>query len=244
MKFRDDIDIENTWVTSDSHFGHENIGDYCHRPLDYDQVMVAEWRKAVPDDATVIHLGDLCYRGNAWFKNIIAPELTGARKLLLKGNHDHQRYNFYKQCGFNMVRDFKIPYEADFKQFLTGPCHMCQGGTIKGGYCVDCADSGELISKMPPVEYQISFSHYPASDPLEYDEIRLHGHIHNNGYTRDGFVPFLRQHINLSVEQTKYRPVNLKLLLDAYILGEYPKTTEEQLEDARQRKEQNLKGKQ
>lgn len=204
MKFRDDIDIENTWVTSDSHFGHENIGDYCHRPLDYDQVMVAEWRKAVPDDATVIHLGDLCYRGNAWFKNIIAPELTGERKLLLKGNHDHQRYNFYRQCGFNMVRDFKIPY---------GKSHV------------------------------ISLSHYPDPE-LPANEVRLHGHIHNNGYTRDGFVPFLRNHINLSVEQTKYRPVNLKLLLDAYILGEYPETTAEQLEDARQRKEQNLKGKQ
>ena len=61
MKFRDDIDIGNTWVTSDSHFGHENIGGFCHRPLDYDQIMVAEWRKAVPDEATVLHPGDLCY---------------------------------------------------------------------------------------------------------------------------------------------------------------------------------------
>lgn len=224
MKFRDDIDIENTWITSDSHFGHENIGEYCHRPLDYDQVMVAEWRKEVPDDATVIHLGDLCYRGNAWFKNIIAPELTGARKLLLKGNHDHQRYNFYKQCGFSMVRDFKIPYRTGFhgEYFVPAPGWKPEGLN----------------------EYTISLSHYPSAEPLPSGEIRLHGHIHNNGYTRDGFVPFLRNHINLSVEQTKYRPVNLKLLLNAYILGEYPETTEEQLEDARRRREENLKEKQ
>jgi calcineurin-like phosphoesterase family protein len=69
-------------------------------------------------------------------------------------------------------------------------------------------------------------------------DVRIHGHIHNNGYTRDAFVPFLKQHINLSVEQTKYRPVNLKLLLDAYLYGEYPETTEEQLADARARKEE------
>lgn len=222
MKFRDDIDIENTWITSDSHFGHENIGEYCHRPLDYDQVMVAEWRKEVPDDATVIHLGDLCYRGNAWFKNIIAPELTGKRKLLLKGNHDHQRYNFYKQCGFNMVRDFKIRVGRT-------------GDGLGSIVAAEEADYGD---------WTVSLSHYPASEPLEPLHVRLHGHIHNNGYTRDGFVPFLRNHINLSVEQTKYRPVNLKLLLDAAILGEYPETTEEQLEDARRRREENLKEKQ
>jgi calcineurin-like phosphoesterase family protein len=66
--------------------------------------------------------------------------------------------------------------------------------------------------------------------------VRIHGHIHNNGYTREAFVPFLKQHINLSVEQTHYRPVNLKLLLDGALLGKYPQTTPEQLEDARQRK--------
>lgn len=73
---------------------------------------------------------------------------------------------------------------------------------------------------------------------MQHYDLRLHGHIHNNGYTRDGFVPFLRQHINLSVEQTKYRPVNLKLLLDAALLGEYPETTMEQLAEAAERRNQ------
>jgi hypothetical protein len=93
-------------------------------------------------------------------------------------------------------------------------------------------------------EHVISFSHYPAKlNELAYNEIRLHGHIHNNGYSRDAYVPFLKNHINLSVEQTKYRPVNLKLLLEAHLLGEYPETTDEQLEDARRRREENLKTK-
>ena len=54
--------------------------------------------------------------------------------------------------------------------------------------------------------------------------LRLHGHIHNNGYTRAAFVPFLRQHVNLSVEQTKYKPVNLALLLSAVIDGRMVET--------------------
>lgn len=35
-------------------------------------------------------------------------------------------------------------------------------------------------------------------------------------------MPFLAQHINLSVEQTKLRPVNLALLLSAALDGRYP----------------------
>lgn len=238
-RVRDDIDPANTWVVSDTHFGHDNIVGFCHRPEDHEQVMVAEWRAHVPDDATVIHLGDLCYKSNARFKNIIARELTGARKLLIMGNHDRQRYSFYRDCGFKLARPFSIEYGGP----VTEPCPGgCDGGAFGplglGGYCAVCDGSGEVRRGS---EWRVSFSHYAwgAEDgPMQHYDLRLHGHIHNNGYTRDGFVPFLRQHINLSVEQTKYRPVNLKLLLDAALLGEYPETTMEQLAEAAERRNQ------
>lgn len=189
--FRDDIDPALTWVISDTHFGHKNIIEFCHRPADHDQLILENWAREIPDDATVIHLGDLCYKGNAWFREVIAPKLTGQRKLLVKGNHDGGRYSFYKRCGFKLARPFSIMWGAT----------------------------------------EVSFSHYPwnergdadfgveAEGPMPPNHLRLHGHIHNNGYTRAGFVPFLAQHINLSVEQTKYRPVNLALLLSGAIDG-------------------------
>jgi calcineurin-like phosphoesterase family protein len=172
--------------------------------------MLSEWRKEVPPDATVLHCGDLAYRGNAVFKHLVAKELTGERKLLIRGNHDKQRDRFYYDCGFKLISPFAITY-----------------GSLSEG-----------------TRYDISFSHYPWSDedegrPMGKRDVRIHGHIHNNGYTRDAFVPFLKNHINISVEQTKYRPVNLKLLLDAYLLGEFPETTDKQLADARARKEQH-----
>lgn len=208
-KIRNDIDPATTWVVADSHFGHDNIVGFCHRPDDHEQVMIAEWRRAVPDDATVLHLGDLCYRGNARFKNLLAPELTGARKLLIAGNHDKQRFSFYRDCGFKLTRPFSILYPG-----------------VRGA------------------DVLVSFSHYPWSEeddgrPMAdgYD-FRLHGHIHNNGYSRDAFVPFLKNHINIGVEQTKYTPINLKLLLDAVILGVYPETTQEQLDEAARRKKE------
>jgi calcineurin-like phosphoesterase family protein len=189
MKFRDDIDPANTWVVSDTHFGHENIVGYCARPVDHDQVILEQWRAHVPDDATVLHLGDLCWKSNAWFKNIIAPRLTGSRKLLILGNHDKGRYSWYRDCGWQIVKPFSI----------------------------DLPEHGI-----------IEFDHYPDPSLSLKHTWRLHGHIHNNGYydgrsaDDDKLIPFLRNHINLSVEQTRYRPVNLKLLLDAAILGRLP----------------------
>lgn len=185
MNFRDDIDPATTWVVSDTHFGHKNIIDFCRRPSDVEQMMMESWAREIPPEATALHLGDLAYANNAWFKNMIAPHLTGARKLLVRGNHDRGRYSFYTGSGFKLVKPFAIYW-------------------------------GTKV---------VSFSHYPWNTEEEgamaHDTIRIHGHIHNNGYTREGFVPFLLNHINVSVEQTQYRPVNLELLLKGAIYGEF-----------------------
>jgi calcineurin-like phosphoesterase family protein len=105
------------------------------------------------------------------------------------GNHDRQAYSFYRQSGFQIVKPFMLRLPSEYGNWV------------------------------------VSFSHYPwneefeDSGPIPNNHIRVHGHIHNNGYFRDAYVPFLRNHINVSVEQTKYRPVNLANLLSGYLLG-------------------------
>jgi calcineurin-like phosphoesterase family protein len=182
------IDPASTWITSDSHFGHNNIIGYCHRPTDHEQIVMEEWASAVPPDAALLHLGDLVWKSNGLFKHVISKHLTGSPKYLILGNHDRQRPSFYRECGFKIVKPFALPYTA-----------------------------GNRL-------YHVSFAHYP----LKHDEyhkfyIRVHGHIHNNGYGGKGqdFTPFSANQINVSVEQTHYSPVNLKALLDGYILGCY-----------------------
>ena len=75
--FRDDIDPAKTWILSDSHFGHRNIAEFCHRPDGWESLMLENIAQAVPDDpdVTLLHLGDLCYRGNAEFRALIAPHI-------------------------------------------------------------------------------------------------------------------------------------------------------------------------
>lgn len=160
--------------------------------------MMEEWAREVPNEATLLHLGDLSWKSNAFFKNMIAPHLTGSRKLLILGNHDRQRRSFYRDSGFQITHPFEITHIVP---------------AIKAG-----VEGGR---------WTISFSHYPWSDadegrPMPPRHLRIHGHIHNNGYTRETFVPFLRNHVNISAEMTKYKPVNLALLLDAVLLGDLP----------------------
>lgn len=195
---RDDIDPAKTWVISDTHFGHKNIIEFCHRPPDHDQLIQENWASAISEDDTVIHLGDLCYKGNAQFQHLIAPHLTGGRKLLILGNHDKGRYSFYKKCGFKLARPFEIIWGKTRVSFSHYPWN----------------EKGDERLKIP------------AEGTMPSNALRLHGHIHNNGYTRAGFVPFLAQHINLSVEQTKYRPVNLALLLSGALDGRVPQWAE------------------
>jgi calcineurin-like phosphoesterase family protein len=183
-----DIDPSNTWVTSDSHFGHDNIVGFCNRPTDHQEVIMEHWAQAVPADATLLHLGDLSYRNNSFFQHMIAPHLTGSRKLIILGNHDRQRFSFYKSSGFQIIKPFSLTYLAKL---------------------------GE--------SWRVSFSHYPLREPPAPRHLHIHGHIHNNGYggKHSPYVPFSFNQINVSVEQTHYRPINLQCLLDGAINGCY-----------------------
>lgn len=239
MRFRDDIDLDKTWLVSDTHFGHDNIVGFCFRPEDHEQVMIAEWRKVVPEDATVLHLGDLAYSNNARFRRIMAKELPPytdenapkphkGRKLLIEGNHDQQRRAFYRSSGFTFVSPFKLGVSQEGDRLYVPELAWYKDDQNRKQYVE------------PMTTWRVSFSHYPwnpVHDGLQGPwDIRVHGHIHNNGYSREEFVPFLKNHINISVEQMKYRPVNLRVLLEAALLGRYKQTTEESLAEARARR--------
>lgn len=183
------IDPASTWLISDTHFGHENIVGFCDRPDEHEEAIMRHWSEEVPPQATVLHLGDFSYRNNGYTKNIIAPKLVAKRKLLILGNHDRQRPNFYRECGFKVVKPFTIKYDT--------------------GCAMDT--------------WKVSFSHYPLASKPFPKTVHIHGHIHNKGYggKAASFTPFSDGQINISVEQTHYSPVNLKCLLDGYLLGCY-----------------------
>lgn len=81
------------YFTSDTHFGHRNIIDYCDRPWtnvhDMNEGLIARWNKIVNDEDTVYHLGDFAMTiKDEEIKNIVR-RLKGT-KILILGNHDER----------------------------------------------------------------------------------------------------------------------------------------------------------
>lgn len=80
------------FVTSDTHFGHAKIIDYCKRPFASAEVMdrelVDRWNAKVPKGATVYHLGDFCFYKDPAQAEAVLRSLNGNIHLVV-GNHDH-----------------------------------------------------------------------------------------------------------------------------------------------------------
>jgi calcineurin-like phosphoesterase family protein len=77
------------FFTSDTHFGHKNIIDYCKRPFadveEMNESMVKQWNEAVKPGDVVYHLGDVAFHSYECIER-----LNGKIKLV-PGNHDHER---------------------------------------------------------------------------------------------------------------------------------------------------------
>lgn len=79
------------YFTSDTHFNHKNIINYCGRPYgsvkEMNEAIIENWNNLITPDDEVYHLGDIGF-GN--YKDVIKciSQLNG-KIHLIKGNHDH-----------------------------------------------------------------------------------------------------------------------------------------------------------
>ncbi len=95
---------------ADTHFGDENIIRYESRPFsnadEMDRAITENWNKTVSDEDTVFVLGDLSSYGKEK-TSAICKSLKG-KKVLIKGNHDTESNDYYRECGFENVIEYPI----------------------------------------------------------------------------------------------------------------------------------------
>lgn len=100
------------FAISDQHFGHQNIIKYCNREhstaVEDAKSMIIAHNETVTDEDLVIFCGDVSAsaQGVKWLPKIIA-KLKG-RKILVRGNHDHQKSEKYIEMGFESVHDVLV----------------------------------------------------------------------------------------------------------------------------------------
>jgi calcineurin-like phosphoesterase family protein len=105
-----------TFVTSDTHFNHENVIQYCNRPFssvtEMNEAMIANWNYKVSKNDRVFHLGDVTINSKtktkhriraSWLEENI-PRLNGEKHLIL-GNHDIEYIHIYRKL-FSSVENY------------------------------------------------------------------------------------------------------------------------------------------
>lgn len=107
-------------ITSDTHFGHKNIIEYCWRPKNFEEIIKDNLIEETNIDDVLIHLWDVCFgndrRYNNWFKNL------QCRKILVRGNHDKKTNGWYMNNGWDFVCDtFSLVYDNKIIVFSHQP---------------------------------------------------------------------------------------------------------------------------
>lgn len=102
----------NRWITSDTHFGHQNIFRYCPWRTtlgatieQHDQALIAAWNETVQPGDVVYHLGDFAMGQRSRVASLRA-QLTGDVVVVL-GNHDWGALQM-AAAGFRPIKQMEL----------------------------------------------------------------------------------------------------------------------------------------
>lgn len=100
----------NLWFTSDTHFGHKNILEFCpNRPgkdiQEMNEALIRNWNSCVQPDDDVYHLGDFMMGQSLYWESTL-NRLQGNIHLVA-GNHDRKfKKQPYVQERMVWIRDY------------------------------------------------------------------------------------------------------------------------------------------
>jgi calcineurin-like phosphoesterase family protein len=114
----------NIYITSDDHFYHNNIIQYCNRPFasveEMNSTLIHNWNNVVRPDDIVFNLGDFCLGSSDKVKDTLF-QLNG-HVILIMGNHDRRHPQiWWEKCGMALVVPHCVIF--DDKYFMSHePC--------------------------------------------------------------------------------------------------------------------------
>ena len=183
-----------TYVTSDTHFGHERIINLCNRPfvsVDHmNDEIVRRWNEVVTPDDTVIHLGDVAL-GKIDNSLAVVSRLNGY-KILVNGNHDRPFMN----RGKARFDEWNDRYAEVFDYIAGGTSY---NWTFSDGTAV-------VLSHFPYDGDNHDKDRYTDDRPLDNGTPLIHGHTHMNNRVSRSARGTLQIHVGQ--DAWDYRPVS------------------------------------
>lgn len=178
------------WFTSDTHFFHKNIIQYCARPFGdvqhMNDVMMDNWNECVKPTDKIYFLGDFAFASQKVAIDLLT-HLNGV-KVLVKGNHDKGLTKDRVFCGmFDDVRDY---YET--KELL-----------------IYEDDEGNIKEHQQPI---ILF-HYPIDswNGKAHGSWHLHGHTHGTSHK-------MKNRLDVGVDSHQFLPWSMDDLTNHFAL--------------------------
>ncbi len=122
---------DGLFFTSDTHFNHANILDYCQRPFDnieqMNEALINNWNRVVGKNDIVFHLGDFSFGGAAYWNNIL-DRLNGKIHLVV-GNHDLRNMRPSIMSRFECVAMQMYIEVEEQPIYLNHNPFLCYGGS-------------------------------------------------------------------------------------------------------------------
>lgn len=120
LNFVKRIGLKKTiYLIGDTHFDHQNIIKYCHRPFrdaqEMNKTMVRNWNDTIKAGDIVYFLGDWSFGKNARPAKYWTGKLNG-RIISLKGSHDN-----VKSAGIKMASSKVLHYKKHAFLFIHDP---------------------------------------------------------------------------------------------------------------------------
>lgn len=190
--------IENpdrVWLTSDTHFFHENILTYCNRPFasveEMNKSLIDSWNSVVGENDEVYHLGDICFGNKEKWESIICAKkedgswLLNGRIHLILGNHDPDRLRKSEDCYNRFV-------EVCFQKYL-----------FADGW-------GIYLNHFPFLDFSNNF---------DKKVCQLYGHTHegpsNGGTLNNERLKMVQwNQYNVGVDNNGFKPISLRAALN------------------------------
>lgn len=173
-------DGKNVFFTSDSHFFHENIIHFSHRPFnnvdEMNSVMIDNWNSKVPPDGLVFHLGDFAWGGYPKWREI--REQLNGEIILIEGNHDRKNLTSVGKLLFSdVVQQMRICIE-NRPVWLNHFPFLCYSGTYRDFKGLEFMIFGHVHSGPYAGNSGKDFNRLSMLFPTQYD-----AGVDNNNFT-------------------------------------------------------------
>ena len=142
----------DTWIIADTHFFHENIGRYCNRPENWQELIIKNWNDLIAPDGLVLHLGDFALGKKSNFDLLIS--ILHGRLFLMRGNHDRLSGSYYETHGVTLLKEpLLVDYDDHIRiAFSHHPIVPLPAGVINL--------HGHIHNSPPPTEGAILGPHH------------------------------------------------------------------------------------